>query len=95
MIYFKLQLEEQEMSDLTYLVPEENLLLIKPAQTSDEYLGVIEDMWYSEMIKNLTRQILNSLDIMNPADFSRLLQQSDKQADQRRFAGNINLLRTL
>jgi hypothetical protein len=91
-IYFKLRLEQQEMSNLTYQIPEQNMLLIQPVQTSDEYYGIIDDMWYSELMKSLPRQILDSLDVISPAEFSRFLQLSQKQADQRRFAGNINLL---
>ena len=78
---------------MTYVIPEENILLIKPEQISDEYLGVIDDMWYSEMIKNLPRQILDSLETMTRGDFYRSLQLSEQQADQRKFTGNMNFLR--
>lgn len=93
MIYFKVELDQQEMSNVTYVIPEENILLIKPEQISDEYLGVIDDMWYSEMIKNLPRQILDSLETMTRGDFYRSLQLSEQQADQRKFTGNMNFLR--
>jgi hypothetical protein len=92
-IYFKVELDQQEMSNVTYVIPEENILLIKPEQISDEYLGVIDDMWYSEMIKNLPRQILDSLETMTRGDFYRSLQLSEQQADQRKFTGNMNFLR--
>ena len=95
MIYFKLQLQQQEMSNLTYVIPQENILLIKPSQISDEYFGIIEDMWYNEMIRNLPRQVIDSLDVLTPKDFTGFLQLSERQADQRQFAGNTNLLRLL
>ncbi|HUQ67076.1 MAG TPA: hypothetical protein VM101_13025 [Flavitalea sp.] len=92
MTYFKLELDEQEMSNLTYLIPEESMLLIKPAETSEVYYGVIEDGWYGEMIKNLPRQILNSLDVITIQEFTSFMQVSNNRADERRFTGNINLM---
>jgi hypothetical protein len=94
-IYFKLELDQQEMSNLTYQIPEASFLLIKPAQNSDEYCGVIEENWYGEMIKNLSRQILNSLEVITGAEFTSFLQTSEKDADKRKYTGNSNLMRLL
>ena len=81
------------MSNLTYQIPEENFLLIKPTEQSDEYYGVIQETWYGEMIKNLSRQVLHSLEVVDLAEIARLVESTDGKANQLRFAGNTNLLR--
>jgi hypothetical protein len=94
-IYFKVQLGEQEMSNLTYLLPKESFLLIKPEESSDQYYGLLEDSWYNEMIRNLPRQTLNSLEVISQGEMSTFMHETEKQAGQRRFAGNVNLFRLL
>jgi hypothetical protein len=92
-IYFKVQLDEQEMSNLTYLLPQESFLLIKPKESSEEYYGLIQDTWYNEMIRNLPRQTLNSLEVISQAVMSTFMHQTEKQAGERRFAGNVDLFK--
>jgi hypothetical protein len=92
-IYFKIQLDEQGMSDLTYLLPQESFLLIKPQEASEEYYGLIQDTWYNEMIRNLPRQTLNSLEVISQGEMSTFMHQTEKQAGQRRFAGNVDLFK--
>jgi hypothetical protein len=94
-IYFKVQLGEQEMSNLTYLLPKESFLLIKPEESSDQYYGLLEDSWYNEMIRNLPRQTLNSLEVISQGEMSMFMHETEKQAGQRRFAGDVNLFRLL
>jgi hypothetical protein len=92
-IYFTIDLDDQEMSNLVYAIPQENMLLIKPEHTSNKYYGVIQEAWYGEMIKNLSRQLLNSLDVVDAKEFATFLEATGKFADQRQFTGNVNLLR--
>lgn len=92
MIYFNIQLDQQEMSNLAAQIPEENFLLIKPSFAADDYYGVIEEGWYGHMIKNLPRQLLNSLEVITAGTFKAFMQSSEKNADERQFAGNTALL---
>lgn len=92
MIYFKLQLDQQQMSDLTYIIPEKDLLLINRSQTSEEFYGVIQENWYNEMIKNLPRQTLDSLEVINFSEFHHYVNVTKEHAEQRRYVGNSALM---
>lgn len=92
MIYFKFEIELQEVSNLTYQLPEELILFIKVDPTSDWYYGIIRDDYYDELLKNLSRESINSLEIVSRAEVSQFIPGRDKGAHQRQFYGNMDLL---
>ena len=46
MVYFKLQLDYQELSNLTYKIPEERYLFVSTTQDSEEYFGIVDNDYY-------------------------------------------------
>lgn len=79
----------QEVSDLTYQLPEEKILLIKPERSSDRFYGLISKDYYDELLRYLPRQCIYSLEIINKEDVMRFTPLKNKEAQ---FYGNINLL---
>lgn len=89
MVYFTLEIGIQEVSDLSYQLPEEKILLIKPERSSDRFYGLISKDYYDELLKNLPRECIHSLEIINKAEVMRFTPHKNKEAQ---FYGNINLL---
>ena len=92
MVYFKLQLDHQELSNLTYKIPEECVLFIGNELPSEEFYGIIDDDYYQELVKYLPRQNLDSLEIVD-ASCEAFLPLNDARLPDRQFAGNLDLLR--
>lgn len=95
MICFTLEMDIQEISNLTYKLPEEYILLIKPEPGSDQYFGVIQDDYYEVMLRNLPRESLHSLQEVEPSALLSFIPARDKHALKRQFYGNRNLFSSL
>lgn len=89
MVYFTLEIGMQEVSDLTYQLPEDKILLIKPERTSDRFYGLISKDYYDDLIRFLPRECIYSLEIITKAEVVRYTPHINKEAQ---FYGNINLL---
>ena len=89
MVYFTLEIGMQEVSDLTYQLPEEKILLIKPEPTSDRFYGLISKDYYDDLIRHLPRECIYSLEIINREEVMQFTPHTNKEAQ---FYGNINLL---
>jgi hypothetical protein len=90
-IYFKIEIRLQDLSHFIHNVPEEVIMFIKIAPDSDCYFGIVRDDYYSEILKNMPRQSVDSIEIVNSAEIGNFCREMDKDPNER-FFGNRALI---
>jgi hypothetical protein len=90
-IYFKIEISIEDLSDLTYQMPQEVVLFIRVSPDMDQYFGVVRDDYYSEIIAKAPRRSVDSLDTVSKEEVMRFYAGIANDPTER-FIGNRRLL---
>ena len=88
---FKLEISTQDLSQLISHLPEDVILFIKIDPLSDEYYGIVRDDYYSEILKNVPRRSVDSIEMVSKEAIVSFCVEIDKDPYER-FYGNSALL---
>jgi hypothetical protein len=90
-IYFKIEISFEDLSDLTYQLPQEVILFIRVTPDGDQYFGVVRNDYYSEIIAKAPRRSVDSLDTVSKEEVMRFYAGVANDPTER-FFGNMRLL---
>jgi hypothetical protein len=90
-VYFKIEISIEDLSDLTYQLPKDVILLIRIAPALDDYFGIVRGDYYSEILKNVPRRSVDSIEMVSKEAIVSFCVEIDKDPYER-FYGNSALL---
>jgi hypothetical protein len=90
-IYFKIEIRLEDLSHFIHNVPNDVIMFIKIERDSDTYFGIVREDYYSEILKHVPRQSIESIEIVSRAEIGDFYREADKEPYER-FFGNRALI---